>query len=82
MQLIISDSEEVKSKPTVNTKLCVTEEVDTSIRGFLLAQSIFLSNLQHFFGKQWVQQEMSLFKDEEWQLFRSIWHYKNQKIWI
>ena len=65
MQLIISDSEVVKGKPTLNTKLCMTKEVDTSNRGFLLAQSIFLDNLQHFFSKQWVQQKKSLFKDEE-----------------
>lgn len=65
MQLIISDSEEVKGKPTLNAKLCMTEEVDTSNRGFLLAQTIFLDNLQYFVSKQWVQQKISLFKDEE-----------------
>lgn len=42
MQLIISNSREVKGKPTLNIKLDMIKEVNMSNKDFLLGQSIFL----------------------------------------
>lgn len=42
MQLIISNSREIKGKPTLNIKLDMIKKVNMSNKDFLLGQSIFL----------------------------------------